>query len=169
MLESDAKLGAKRPAEVAAVLGALDNAAESARRLRLARDQWRLLEPDYRSYRRSVAPALRELARAEGPLEDIRAQAGPSPYVLARVAKRFYRARPAVTGTNPPPTLAAAHGLLQSAWNLADNAFKLRLRAVESGDVARAAEASAAAAGALMMVARARENLDKALQPPSLP
>ena len=169
VLKSDATLGAKRPAELTAVLGALDASAESARRLRLARDQWRMLEPDYHSYRRSIAPALRELDRAQASLEDIRAQAGPSPAMLARVTKRFYQARPAVAGTTPPPTLAAAHGLLQSAWNLADNAFKLRLRAVESGDVVRATEASAAAAGALMLAARAREDLDKALQPPSLP
>ena len=169
VLAADAKLGSARPAELTAVLGALDASAESARRLRLARDQWRLLEPDYRSYRRSVAPALRELKRAENPLEDIRAQAGPSPRMLALVAKRFYRARPAMAGTNPPPSLAAVHALLQSAWNLADNALTLRLRAVETGDVTRATEASAAAAGALMLVARAREDLDKALQPPSLP
>lgn len=169
VLKADATLGAKRPAELTAVLGALDANAESARRLRLARDQWRLLEPDYRSYRRSMYPALRELKRAEDPLEDIRAQAGPSPRVLARVARRFYQARPSMAGTTPPPTLAAAHALLQSAWDLADNAFKLRLRAVETGDISRATEASAAAAGALMLVARAREDLDKALAPPSLP
>ncbi len=112
---------------------------------------------------------MRELKRAEDPLEDIRAQAGPSPRILALVAKRFYRARPAMAGTNPPPSLAAAHALLQSAWDLADNAFKLRLRAVETGDLSRATEASAAAAGALMLVARAREDLDLALKPPSLP
>lgn len=169
VLKADAKLGSKRPAELTAMLGALDTSAESARRLRLARDQWRLREPDYRSYRRSVAPALRELSRVEDPLEDIRAQAGPSPGILARVARRFYRARPSMAGTTPPPSLAAAHALLQSAWDLADNAFTLRLRAVQTGDLSRATEASAAAAGALMLVARAREDLDKALTPPSLP
>ncbi len=168
VLEADAKLGSKRPAELSAVLGALDATAESARRLRLARDQWQVLQPDYRSYRRSVAPALRELQRATQPLEDIRAQAGPKPSVLALVARRFYRARPAMAGTTPPPTLAAAHALLQSAWDLADNALTLRQRAIETGDASRATEASAAAAGALMLVARAREDLDKALAPPSL-
>jgi hypothetical protein len=39
---------------------------------------------------------------------------------------------------------------------------------VETGDLSRATEASAAAAGALMLVARAREDLDLALKPPSL-
>jgi len=168
VLKTDVKLGSKRPAELSAVLGALDVAAESARRLRLARDQWQLLQPNYRSYRRAVAPALRELQRAHQPLEDIRAQAGPKPSVLALAVKRFYRVRPAMAGTNPPPTLAAQHALLRSAWDLAGNALALRQRAIETGDPSRAVVASAAAAGALMLVARAREDLDKALAPPSL-
>ena len=169
VLKADATLGSKRPAELSAVLGAVEANADAARRLRLARDQWRLLEPDYRSYRRTLLPALRALKRAEGPLEDIRAQAGPSPRTLALVAKRFYRARPAMAGTTPPPSLASVHSLLQSAWDLADNAMKLRLRAVQTGDPSRATEASAAAAGALMLSARAREDLDRALAPPALP
>ena len=151
-----------------AILAALDAEAATARRLRLARDQWRLREPEYRSYQRSVLPALRELQRATVPLADIREQAGPAPETLKRVMARFYRARPAVKGTTPPDTLAAPHALLQSAWDLADNALALRLRAVESGDSARAAEASAAAAGALMLMDRAREDIDQVIKPPSL-
>jgi len=168
-LKDDLALGRRRPEAMAAILAALDADAETARRLRLARDQWRLREPEYRSYRRAVQPALRELQRAVPPLEDIRQQAGPSPGTLKRVMARFFKARPAVKGTTPPEALAAPHAVLQSAWDLADSAVALRLRAVESGDSARAAEASAAAAGALMLMARAREDIDKALKPPTLP
>lgn len=168
-LKADEKLGAKRPAEVAAMLAAVDAGAESARRLRLARDQWRLLAPAYRSYQRAMRPALRALELAENPLEDIRAQAGPSPAELKRAMTRFYKARPAVSGTNPPPPLVAAHALLQSAWDLADNALRLRLRAVETGDQGRAVEASAAAAGALMLSTRARDDIAQAVKPPALP
>jgi hypothetical protein len=168
-LKRDAGLGSRRPAEVAALLAALDADAETARRLRLARDQWKLREPEFRSYRRAVLPALRELQRATAPLQDIREQAGPAPQTLKRVIARFLRARPAVRGTRPPQALASPHALLQSAWDLAATALSLRLRAVESGDSARAAEASAAAAGALMLMARAREDIDKVLAPPALP
>jgi hypothetical protein len=168
-LKADQKLGGRRPAEVAAVLAAIDAGAESARRLRLARDQWKLLEPAYRSYQRSVRPALNALAAATDPLEDIRAQAGPSPRDLKRVMTRFYKARPAVASTNPPEPLAAAHALLQSAWDLADNALKLRLRAVETGSPGRSAEASAAAAGALMLAQRARDDIAQAVKMPALP
>ncbi|MBP7775536.1 MAG: hypothetical protein KA371_00230 [Acidobacteria bacterium] len=168
-LKADQKLGAKRPAELRAMLAAIDAGAESARHLRLARDQWRLLEPVYRSYQRSVRPALAALAEAEQPLEDIRAQAGPSPADLKKTIRRFFKARPAVVTTNPPAPLASAHALLKSAWDLANSALTLRLRAVETGDPARATEASAAAAGALMLAARARDDIALAVKPPALP
>ena len=168
-LKADAKLGAKRPAELGAMLAAIDAGAESARRLRLARDQWRLLEPVYRSYQRAMRPVLLTLAAAERPLEDIRSQAGPSPAALRKVMTRFYKSRPAVRGTNPPAQLAAAHALLTSAWELADNALALRMRAIETGDPARASEASAAAAGALMLAVRARDDIALAVKAPALP
>lgn len=168
-LRADAKLGGRRPSDVAAVLAAIDAGTETARRLRLARDQWKMLEPAYRSYQRSVRPALNALAAAADPLEDIRAQAGPSPRDLRRVMTRFYKARPAVASTNPPQPLAAAHALLQSAWELADNALKLRLRAVETGSRDRSVEASAAAAGALMLAQRARDDIALAVKTPALP
>jgi hypothetical protein len=74
-----------------------------------------------------------------------------------------------MAGTNPPPTLSSAHAMLKSAWELADSALKIRLIAVESGDARRASEASAAAAGALMMIERATDDLDAVLKPPSAP
>lgn len=168
-LKADAKLGSSRPAELGVILAAIDAGAESARRLRLARDRWRLLEPVYRSYQRSVRPALLALGGAERALEDIRAQAGPSPAALRKTITRFYKARPAVNGTNPPAQLAAAHALLKSAWEMADSALALRMRAIESGDQARASEASAAAAGALMLTVRAREDIALAVKAPALP
>lgn len=168
-LKSDERLGGRRPAQVSALLSAIDAATDTARRLRLERDQWRLLAPAYRSYQRAVAPALGALAEAVAPLEDIRAQAGPRPAVLKRTLARFVRARSAVAATNPPPQLAAAHAVLQSAWELANNAVRLRLRAVEEADGTRAAEASAAAAGALMLAARARDDIALAVKEPTLP
>lgn len=168
-LKADETLGAQRPAELSAVLAAIDANAESARRLRLARDQWRLLEPVYRSYQRSVRPALYALKMTQRPLEDIRAQAGPSPSALKKAMLRFRKARPALAGTNPPAQLASAHALLASAWNLADQALALRMRAVETGDQARASEAAAAAAGALMLAARARDDIALAVKAPALP
>ena len=169
-LKNDAALGAQTPGRD----GRACSPPSTPTPTRRAGCAWRAISgscasPSIRSYRRAVLPALRELQRATPPLEDIREQAGPEPETLKQVMARFYKARPAVKGTRPPEALASPHALLQSAWDLADNAMALRLRAVESGDSARAAEASAAAAGALMLMARAREDIDRVLKPPSLP
>lgn len=52
---------------------------------------------------------------------------------------------------------------------MADSALSLRMRAVETGDQARASEASAAAAGALMLAVRARDDIALAVKAPALP
>lgn len=169
VLTSDSALGRQRPAELSAMLAAVDTGADTARRLRLARDQWRLLEPAFRSYQKAVSPALRELDRATATLEDIRAQAGPTPATITRTRARLLRAKPAVLRTNPPAALASAHALLTSAWDLADQALALRLRAVELRSAERAGEASAAAAGALLLAARVRGDITEVVKVPSIP
>jgi hypothetical protein len=52
---------------------------------------------------------------------------------------------------------------------MAEQAFALRLTAAALNDATRAQEASSAAAGALMLLARARADLDAALTRPTLP
>ena len=47
-------------------------------------------------------------------------------------------------------------------------AFALRLSAASNNDAARAQQASSAAAGALMLLTRARADLDAAIAPPKL-
>jgi hypothetical protein len=61
---------------------------------------------------------------------------------------------------NPPEELSAAHGLLVSAAKLAANAVDVRREAVKSGDIAVAWDASAAAAGAMMLFTKARVDMD---------
>ena len=68
----------------------------------------------------------------------------------------------------PPQEGQAAHALLISAAHLARNAAAIRGEAVRSGDLARARDASSAAAGALMLSARARTEIQSLLRPPQL-
>ena len=69
----------------------------------------------------------------------------------------------------PPDELRAAHALLVSAVQLAANAARIRREATLAGDMARAWDASSAAAGALMLGARARSDIQALLRPPQLP
>jgi hypothetical protein len=55
-----------------------------------------------------------------------------------------------------------------SAAQLADNAARIRREATLAGDIGRAWDASSAAAGALMLGARARSDIQTQLRPPQL-
>ena len=68
----------------------------------------------------------------------------------------------------PPSDLAAVHALMVSAAQLAAQAVAVRRDAVTSGAMDRAWQASSAAAGALMLLDRARKDLASALVPPVL-
>ncbi len=68
----------------------------------------------------------------------------------------------------PPEEAAGAHALLLSAVQLAGNAAQIRREAALAGDMSRAWDASSAAAGALMLGAKARTDILSALRPPQL-
>lgn len=165
----DERLGRQRPESVAVLLAAVDTQLDAARRLRLAQDQWRMQIGGVRAYRRSVSSALDALHGATASLEDIRAQAGPTPRVLQTLQARLAREGTRLTALTPPTAVAPVHALLRSAWDLAASAVRLRLDAISTASLEQASHASAAAAGALMLVVRARSDLDAALKPPSLP
>jgi hypothetical protein len=167
-----ADLDAYRPdraGEVQALLDALESRLDAARRLRLARDRWALKAPALRAYRAAVARPLGELARARALLDDIRTLAGPGTAGLAALDRRLRRAGQALAAIAAPADVEAAHAVLQSAWQLASHAARLRRDAVASGDMRRAWDASAAAAGALMLLDRARADVDRLLEPPQVP
>jgi len=66
----------------------------------------------------------------------------------------------------PPEDLANGHALVRSAWELAENALRLRQQSVSGNNVDTAQRASSAAAGALMLYERARADLTLAMAPP---
>ncbi len=69
---------------------------------------------------------------------------------------------------HPPEELVAAHALLISAAQLAATAAAIRREATLAGSMTRAWDASSAAAGALMLGARARTDIQSLLKPPQL-
>lgn len=165
--EADVRLGEKRPAEMTALMATLESQLASARSIRLAQDQWELRAPAIRKYRRSLASTLRAITRNQRALEDVRAQAGPPASRLRSLIDRWRRDGTRLDRVTPPVDLASVHALFRSAWEMAEQAFTLRLAAVSSNDGARAAQASSAAAGALMLMSRARADLDAALARPA--
>ena len=162
----DEQLGRQRPDHVRSLLAALHAQLDSARRLRLARDRWRLRVATYRAYSALVKSPLARLDLMQPGLQDIKALAGPGTPTLGRLVERADQATRELRGVIPPPDLASVHALLQSACQMAGAAAETRVRAVQSGDMATAWNASSAAAGSLMLLARARDELDGYLAPP---
>jgi hypothetical protein len=161
VLAADDRLGRKRPKQMASLLASLDLWLERARELRLARDAWTLRREIFASYRRAIAPAVDQLRKSRTWLDQIRRQAGPSPTTLAPHAQRVVMARHAFEAVTPPPELAPAHGLYTSAFHLARRAAATRRNAVSSNDMSLSRDASSAAAGALMLLERADEELNR--------
>ncbi len=164
----DARLGRKRPDRVAAILATVQADLDAVRRLRLARDQWAVKAVSYKSYQRSVRAPLGELSLMARGLDDIKRLAGPTAPVLARLTTRAAAALRGLGVVVPPTDLASVHALIVSAAQLAAQAVAVRQDAVASGAMDRAWQASSAAAGALMLLDRARKDLESALVPPVL-
>ena len=70
----------------------------------------------------------------------------PGTAVLGRLIEHATQATRVLRGVIPPPDLAAAHALLQSACQMAGAAAETRSKAIQSGDMATAWNASSAAA-----------------------
>jgi hypothetical protein len=168
VLKADARLGRARPNEIAALLVAVDAQKSAAQRLRLARDAWSLRAGVVAEYRRQLGPTLDRLTRLKSWLEDVRELAGPAPTAVSQLEERAAIAGRELALMKPPAGLEPAHGMLNTASGLAVRAASARRRAVASGDMPAAWEASSAASGALMMLERAGEELKRMTERPQL-
>jgi hypothetical protein len=166
--QDTAPLVATRGDEVQALLDTLEARLNATRRLRLALDQWALKADALRRYQRAVDRQLRELARGQTALDDIRTLAGPPADRLSSLDGRLNRTATQLATLSVPADGQAIHAVLTSAVQLATNAVRLRRSAVSSGDMQHAWDASAAAAGALMLMDRARKDLTRLADPPQL-
>jgi hypothetical protein len=101
-------------------------------------------------------------------LENIRTLAGSSPIALATIDRVVVQILKLASAIAPPDEFAAAHALLVSAAQMAGNAARIRREATLAGDMARAWDASSAAAGALMLSARATTDIKNLVRPPQL-
>jgi hypothetical protein len=164
--DEDRRLGSRHPGEMAALLATIDLQAEAIQS-REARKQWSKREVGYRSYRRATNGAFNTFRQATVSLEQVRAMAGPPLHTIGPIARRMAAAARKLAKVTPPPDLGSGHALIRSAWELAENALRLRTEAITTNNIDVAQRASSAAAGALMLHQRARADLARAMEPPS--
>jgi hypothetical protein len=162
----DAALGAKRPEAVNALIAAVQGKLDAARQLRLARDRFEMRRPVLAEYGFAISAPMALFYRLQPPLEAVKALSGSSPAALDMMQRTTQRILKLASAIAPPEELAAAHALLISATQLAANAAQIRREATLAGDMPRAWDASSAAAGALMLGARARTDIQTLLRPP---
>lgn len=166
--QRDVALGEKRPDVIASARAAIDAQLEAARRLRLARDRWALRIAVLREYNDLMGPSLVIFGSLQEPLADIKELAGSTQASLTFVQRQVERILQLIENIMPPDECRTAHALLVSAAHLAGNAAKIRREATLSGELARAWDASSAAAGAMMLTARAITDIKSSLRPPQL-
>lgn len=168
-LQRDHMLGAKRPEAVNALLGMIEEKLDAARRLQLARDRYAMREPVLTAYRTAIQQSFDLLAQITPSLESIKSLAGSSAAALDGIERTSAKIVALATSIAPPEEVAAAHALLISAVQLAKNAAQIRREAAAATDMTRAWDASSAAAGALMLSAKARADIQALVRPPRLP
>ena len=165
---SDRSLGARRKDQIAGLLALLQEKLDSARRLRLLRDQWARKADAFHAYQDQARTPIDRLAKLEPRLQDVRSLAGPAMSSLQDLMQRFERISRQLALIKPPDDLVQAHATLQSAAELGQQAMRTRERAAMQGDVAMAWDASSAAAGSIMMLAEARKQIDAVTRQPEL-
>lgn len=166
--KEDAKLGGKRPQSVQALRTMVEARLEGARRLRLLRDQWTVRRAIYRDYNKLVGLQLGQLVQVQSSLEAIRRLDGPKPDALRSLRRRLSGGSERLQRLRIHEDLRPTHELLVGAWRFAESAAAGRYTAISTGSVAKAWEASSAAAGALMMLARVQQEMRGLLEPPQL-
>lgn len=164
----DARLGSRRPDVVQALSASVRAHLEAARQLRLMRDQWQLRRAVYRDYQGLVKGQLLQLVKAQPALDAIKRLAGPTPAMLTSLRARFDGGSERMQRMAVANDVRDVHELLVGAWGFAENAIRVRQEAIASGDLQTAWRASSAAAGALMMLSRAQEEIRALLEPPQL-
>ncbi len=166
--QRDEALGSKRPDAVSALVAAVEEKLDAARRLQLARDRWAMRAPHFEQYQVSISTPMDLFAQIKPSLESIKALSGSTPASLRVVERTAATILKLAATIQPPEELVAAHALLVSAVQLSANAAQIRREAALAGDMTRAWNASSAAAGALMLAARARLDMQAVLRPPQL-
>ena len=166
--QRDSALGYKRPDAVASLVVAVEAKLDAARQLRLARDRFAMRAPVLLEYRIAIRTPMDLFAQLEPALESVRALSGSTPASLAAIQRNVARILALAAAIVPPEEVVAAHALLVSAAQLAGNAAQIRREATVAADMPRAWDASSAAAGALMLGAKARSDMRTLLRRPQL-
>jgi len=166
---ADHRLGYQRPEIVDVLLATLAVRADAARGARAALERWESRTAPYGAYRKRASWCLREFGKVSGDMGTIKRMSGVEARRLSKALKRISAIEVALLPLDPPPDLQPAHDMMLSSVHLMREAVRLWRGAAISGEMNMARNASAAAAGALLLVDTARGRIDEFFRRPVPP
>ena len=164
----DRELGGRRPQMTSALLAELEAMLARARSYRAALDRYAAIRPRLLAYERAVRPIMSGLDGLLPILNAVRDARFTAYERLERAGARLANYSEALQDVDPPADLADVHATLLSALHMAFHGVSRRRLSVASGSRVVAAEASSAAAGAMILAAQARQDLVARLYPPKI-
>ncbi len=167
LIRRDQELGHRRPSEVRALDTQLTSMVKATWAYRTALEAYTRQRGSLLAYDRSLRPVLDEVDAQAGVLTSLRDELGAPPGRVRETEVALARAEQTLHAIHPPGALVSVHATLVSALRMASEACARRHDARTSVDPA-ARQASSAAAGSLLLFARARHELAASLEPPTL-
>jgi hypothetical protein len=167
--QEDDRLGRQRAENVRALLASLAARTETARAVRLAIDGWEHRNSAYATYRRRIDASLDRFGDVVEHIAAVRALSGLDPGRLSKTDERISAIEVGLLPLDPPAELRPAHDMLVSAARLMREAVRLQRSAALSGEMHVAQNASAAAAGGLLLLETARTRINEFFRRPVLP
>lgn len=163
----DERLGRQRPAEITGLLAHLDAELAATRQYRLLLDRWEARRDVLGGYTAAIVRVLGTADPVIVALDDIRTLSGPPLGDINRASAILKGVDVAVLQMTVPEEGRELHGLLRSGLQMAATALERRRDATLSGELSQAWQASAAAAGALMVVERLQREAAQLPLPPT--
>jgi len=167
--EEDGRLGYQRPNQMTALMASLAAATEKASELRQAIDQYEYRRKAFASYRKRINSSLEKFDDVVDDITSVKNLDSIGTRRLGKVSNRVSAIEVGLLPLVPPTELRSAHDLLFSSVRLMREAIKLQGGSASSVDVSRVQNASASAAGALLLLDTARRRIDEFYRRPSTP
>jgi len=163
LFQRDRQLGFRRPADVQRIVEEMAVSRVAARRTQEMFDRYAAVRGRLLDYERQVRPALSALDGLRSVLEYFRDMRHVSFERVLATHDRLVALLQQVNGITPPEDFAGLHATLTSALSMAREASDRRRQAAATNAMRTFSEASAAAAGALLLAERTRADLVFAL------
>ena len=167
--KEDARLGYQRPESMQALLASLAASLARAREKRAAIARYEYRASTWAAYRRSIGHSLGKFDDVAGDIGKVKALAEVKDRRLAKVDRRVSSIEVGLLPAKPPAELGAAHDLLVSSARLMREAIRLQRGAAGSEGGVAVRNASAAAAGALLLLQTARTRIEEYFRKPAAP